>query len=398
MIVAGEASADQHGESLVQALRAQRPGIATWGAGGDSMARAGFEVVVPARKLAVAGLTEVVFALPRIAWQMRKLVREARRRRPAVIVLMDLPDFNLRLAKRLHPLQIPIVYYISPQLWAWRPKRVEQIKAWVTQMLCILPFEHAFYLKHGVRAQFVGHPLVEQLPPSPNRARARQTLGISGTEGPVIALLPGSREQEVKRHLPIMLRSVQLLKRRHPDLQSIIPVANTIRRQSVERLIRRHKVPAVVVDAQAVDALSASDVAVVCSGTATLQAALLSRPMVVVYRVSWLTYFLLKRMVKVPFISLVNLIAGRKVVPELVQGELTAARVDEEVRHTLEDPLLRVRLTQDYTEIRQALGRGGTAATVARVVLDYVPERRRTTQPVPGTLPAVRAVGHPEDR
>src|SRR5690606_3696496 len=132
MIVAGEASADQHGESLVQALRAQRPGIATWGAGGDSMARAGFDGVVPARKLAGAGLTEVVFALHRIAWQMRKLVREARRRRPAVIVLMDLPDFNLRLAKRLHPLQIPIVYYISPQLWAWRPKRVEQIKAWVT--------------------------------------------------------------------------------------------------------------------------------------------------------------------------------------------------------------------------------------------------------------------------
>jgi lipid-A-disaccharide synthase len=367
LIVAGEASADLHGASLVAALRTLSPSTRLWGAGGAAMRSAGFEADVRAERIAVAGLTEILTALPRIWRCLRRLERLARERRPAVIVLIDLPDFNLRLARRLRSLGIPIVYYISPQLWAWREKRVEQIRALVDQMLCILPFEQSFYERHGVRAQFVGHPLVRQLAGGIDRNQAKNSLGLTSEQGPVLALLPGSRPKEVSRHLPPMLEGVKRIKRYFPNAIPVIPVASTIQRRRVQSLVDRAGVPAVIVDGQAVEALAASDVAVVCSGTATLQAALLGRPMVVVYRVSWLTYQIVRRLVRVSQIALVNLIAGRAVVPELVQDRLTPAAIDAEVRRFLEDPLLRIRTRQGQGAAHEAQARAGRRPEVGAV-------------------------------
>lgn len=397
MIVAGEASADLHGSDLVEALLAARPGVEIWGVGGEAMRQAGFEAVIPAEKISVAGLTEVLFSLPRIWRLLKRLVKMVPERKPNVIILIDLPDFNLRVAKKVAALEIPIVYYISPQVWAWRQKRVELIAKLVTQMLCILPFEQKFYSEHGVRAQFVGHPLVQQLPASPDREEAKTSLGITSAQGPVIALLPGSRAKEVSRLLPIMLAGVRLLKRRFPDVIPVIPVASTIERKSIDKLVRKSDLQVIILDGDAPTALAASDAAVVCSGTATLQAALLSRPMVVVYRVSWLTYQILKRMVKVAHISLVNLIVGRQLVPELIQSDAKPAKIEENLRRFLEDPLVRVRLNQEFGEMRRLLDKGDTATHVAKVVLNYLPEHRPTTQPVPGTLQTVRVIGGRDD-
>jgi lipid-A-disaccharide synthase len=374
MIVAGEASADLHGAKLVETLRLARSELHVWGVGGKAMREVGFDAVVPAEKISVAGLTEVLFAIPRIWGILRKLTALVKERRPDVVVLIDLPDFNLRLAQRIHALGIPIVYYISPQVWAWRQKRVELIRKVVTQMLVILPFEQAFYQKHGVRAQFVGHPLVEELPEAPDRDAARRNLNISDRGQPVIAILPGSRDKEVSRHLPVMLEGIRLLKRHFPELVAFVPVASTIPMAHVQRLIAKSGVRVNAVPEGATEVLSAADAAVVCSGTATLQTALLSRPMVVVYRVSWLTYQILKRLVKVAHIALVNLIANRRLVTELVQGDLTAENISTELRKLLEDPVARMRLNQEFAGIRRALGRGGTATQVSRVVLNYIPD------------------------
>ena len=292
LIVAGEASADLHGARVMSALAARRSDVHVFGVGGAAMRAAGLDAVVRAEELSVAGLTEVLLALPRILGILRMLARLAAERRPAVAILIDMPDFNLRLAKRLKALGIPVVYYISPQLWAWRPKRVAQIRAHVDRMLVILPFEEEFYRRHEVPAEFVGHPLVEELPPPRERQAARTDLGFVGTRGPVIALLPGSRKQEIARHLPLMLAALQLLRQTIPTAQALIPIASTIPRALVEAMVARSGVEVTLLDGHATEVLSAADVAVVCSGTATLQTALLLRPMVVVYRVSALTYLL----------------------------------------------------------------------------------------------------------
>ncbi len=397
MIVAGEASADDHGAALLAALLRARPGIHCWGVGGRAMKELGFECVYDAQAISIAGLTEVLFAIPRIFMILRRLTHLVGSRRPDVVVLLDLPDFNLRLAKRLQHLQIPVVYYISPQVWAWRSGRVEQIRELVSQMLCILPFEQTFYQERGVRAQFVGHPLVEALPEHPDRKQARLSLGIGSEQQPVIALLPGSRPKEVSRHLSVMLEALKLTKRQFPDLLAVIPVASTIPRKSIEKYTRRAGIAVQVIDGQSTQALIACDAAVVCSGTSTLQTALLNRPMVVVYKTSWLTYRIVKRLVKVAYISLVNLIAEREVVPELVQSAMTPSAIDGELRAFLEDPVARIRLGQVFTSIRRKLGGAPTAERVAGIVLNYVPEARRLTTPVPGTMNTVRVVEQPTD-
>ncbi|MEE8409278.1 MAG: lipid-A-disaccharide synthase [Myxococcota bacterium] len=383
LIVAGEASADAHGARLVAALKSRRPDIQIFGVGGTAMRGEGLDAIAHAEQISVGGLTEVVFAIPRIWGISRRLLAAARARKPSVAILLDLPDFNLRLAKKLKTLGIPVVYYISPQIWAWRPKRVEQIRELVSQMLVVLPFEAEFYQKHGVRVRFVGHPLVEQLPEKPDRTKARGELGMQPTQGPIVALLPGSRRKEVTRHLPMMLAAVQLLKREFPEVHAVIPVASTIPRKLVEDLVRKTGQLATIattitiVDGQATDTLVAADAAVVASGTSTLQAALLGRPMVVVYRVSWLTFQILKRLVNVAHIALVNLVAGRRLVPELIQNDFTVRNLEKELRGILSDPAVRVRLSQDFAAVRRQIGGPGASSRVADVVMGYLPDTGR---------------------
>ncbi|MEK7705253.1 MAG: lipid-A-disaccharide synthase [Myxococcota bacterium] len=373
LIVAGEASADQHGAKVLARLRADRPDVTSFGVGGEALCAEGLTPVARAEDISVAGLTEVLFAIPRILGIMRRLERTAMERRPQVAVLIDLPDFNLRLAKRLKRLGIPVVYYISPQVWAWRPKRVEQIRRIVDKMLVILPFEEAFYRQHGIDAEFVGHPLVEDLPQTTNALAARVSLGLGEAEGPIVALLPGSREKEVARHLPTMLLALRLLRDSIPKLRAVLPIASTIARDAVLALIREHGADVTVVNGRATEALIASDAAVVCSGTATLQTALLERPMVVVYRVSWLTYQIVRRLVRVGFISLVNLIAGRELVRELIQRDMTAANIASAVRPLLVDRRAHDALQGELHALREKLGGPGAAVRVAQVVAGYLP-------------------------
>jgi lipid-A-disaccharide synthase len=371
-IVAGEASADTHGAKLVRELKAARPDAQVFGVGGKAMREAGADCIVEASEMAVAGLTEVLWALPRLLGIARKLLRAVDERKPAVAVLIDHPDFNLRLAKKLKARGVRVVYYISPQVWAWRQKRVEVIRQRVDQMLVILPFEQAFYEKHGVAAQFVGHPFIEELPEKPSAPAARAALGLPA-QGPLVALLPGSRRKEVVRHLPVMLEGLRLLRERLPETRALLPVASTIPRQLITDAVQRAGVEVEILEGNATQALSAADAAVVCSGTATLQAALLERPIVVVYRVSWLTYQILKRMIKVAHIAMVNLIAGRALVPELIQHAFTAANVARELERLLTDREARAQLTSELSAIRQKLGQGGTSIRVARVVAGYLP-------------------------
>jgi lipid-A-disaccharide synthase len=373
LMVAGEASADAHGAKVLEAMADCGTNVHAVGIGGAAMRAQGFEAIVPAEAMSLAGLTEVLWALPRMWRTMRALEALARERRPCVALLLDLPDFNLRLAKRLKALGIPVVYYISPQVWAWRARRVQQIRRLVDQMLVILPFEKAFYEAHRVPVQFVGHPLVEQLSILPNAAAARRQLGLTAAPAPVIALLPGSRRKEVLRHLPVMLAGLRLARQKRPALQAVLPIASTIDVAWVAQMVADSGVAVTLAPGAATDALVAADAAVVCSGTATLQAALLLRPMVVVYKVSWLSYQILRRLIKVAHIALVNLIAGEALVPELVQGALTPAHVARHIDSLLRPGVVRQGIVRRLAALRSELGQHKTSLTVAQAVLAYIP-------------------------
>ncbi len=379
LIIGGEASADGHGARVMRSLRERHPDLHIFGVGGAEMREVGMEIVAPAEDMAVAGLTEVLFALPRIIRIRNRLLDAVDRHRPDAAVLIDHPDFNLRLAKKLKARGIPVIYFISPQVWAWRQGRVNTIRKLVDRMLVILPFEEEFYAQHGVDAEFVGHPLVEELADAPQKDEARISLGLPLSEGPVLALLPGSRRKEVTRHLPIMLESTRLLRERYPSLEVVVPVASTIPRELIDPIVHAHGGKVRLVEGRATDVLAAADAAVVCSGTASLQAALLAKPIVVVYRVSWLTYQILRRMIKVAHIAMINLIAGRALVPELIQNSFTPRNVYDSVVELFDNRDRRDALVRELSEIRDRMGRGKGAARVAEVVSGYIgPERQLT--------------------
>ncbi len=390
LIIGGEASADSHGARVMAALRRRYPELHVFGVGGREMRAEGMEVVAPAEDMAVAGLTEVLRALPRIIGIRNRLLRAADTHRPMAAILIDHPDFNLRLAKHLKQRGIPVIYFISPQVWAWRRRRVETIRRLVDKMLVILPFEEEFYASHGVSAEFVGHPLVEELRDAPGKDEARIDLGLPLSEGPILALLPGSRRKEVTRHLPIMMRAIELLRERYPSLEVVVPVASTIPRELIEPLVdspagsSRGRVR--LVDGRATEVLAAADAAVVCSGTASLQAALLAKPIVVVYRVSWLTYQILRRMIRVAHIAMINLIAGRELVPELIQNTFTPRNVYRAVVDLIDDRDKRRELVGELESIRERLGRGRGAERVAEVVASFIgPERQLPAGEIRGT-------------
>ncbi len=348
-ISAGEASGDTYGAQLIAAVR--KAGGKHWfyGLGGPRMKAAGCEIVTEAHNVAVVGLSEVIRHLPRIRGEFKRLLQEIDRRRPAAAVLIDFPDFNLRLAKELHKRRIPVVYFVSPQLWAWRKGRISQVKQYVTKMLVIFPFEEAFYREHGVDVEYVGHPLAD-LPAATPMA----------TERPVIALLPGSRKQEVERNLPEMLRAAELL---GDAYRYLLPVAPTLDRAWVAGHIAAAVAVELVDDAR--QALASARASIVASGTATVEAALAGSPFVVVYRVSGLTWALGRPLVKLDHYAMVNLIAGKRVVPELIQGDFTAERVADEVRKLLTDGPERSLMLEELAAVRARLHPASSTRTAA---------------------------------
>ncbi len=354
LISAGEASGEMYGAGLMEALRHltdSRPELGKvefFGLGGERMRSAGCETVIDAKDVAVVGIFEVLSHLPSIYRRFNRLVREAERRRPDVAVLIDFPDFNFRLAKELNKRGIPVIYYISPQLWAWRPHRIELVKKYVRKMLVIFPFEEQWYRERGVEAEFVGHPLVEMAPP---------VIQADDDGRPMIALLPGSRKKEIRFNLPAMLDVAAKLGRRY---RYSLPLASTVEDTFLYPLVLEHwgtgDSPAeITITRDARATLAQARAAVVASGTATVEAAVIGTPFVMVYRVAPTTYALGKKMVKIPYYAMPNLIAGRQVIPELVQRDFTPDRVIAELNRILPDGLDRKRMLEGLQEVRERL-------------------------------------------
>ncbi|MFP5265606.1 MAG: lipid-A-disaccharide synthase [Blastocatellia bacterium] len=402
MIIAGEASGDKHGAALARSLRRVYPAteFELFGSGGDEMRAAGVETLVDAREVAIIGIPEIARALGRLYRAYRRLLAEARRRRPSVVVLIDWPDFNLRLARKLRRDGFKIVYYISPQVWAWRRYRTRAIRRDVDRMLVILPFEQEFYKGAGIEVEYVGHPLAEAVRPTATRDEFLRRHGLDHSR-PVVALLPGSRQKEVHYHLPVMLDAAKRLQaagtpRAHESLDSepensslqfqiggasprgpqfVVPLATTITRGQVEAIIDganvKRDIDVTIVERDTYDALEYAEFAIVASGTATVEAALAGTPMVIIYRGSELNWRLIRPLIHLDTFGMVNLIAGRRVVPELMQRDATGERIAAEVRAIVSDAGRLSRMLCDLEEVRERLRAGGAAGAdaAARAVM-----------------------------
>ncbi len=368
MIVAGEASGDKHGARLFGALRSLRPDIEweAFGSGGDEMRSAGIETLVDIRELAIMGIIEIVRALPTFLRVFRELRRAARERQPQLVILVDWPEFNLKLAKRLRRDGHRVVYYISPQVWAWRTYRIRGIRRNVARMLVILPFEKEFYESRGVEVDYVGHPLLDSVRVTATRDQFCQRHGLDPSQR-LIALLPGSRHSELSHILPPLLETVERLRRQHPEWQCLLPLARTL---------ARDEIPATpgltIVEGETYNALAAADLVVVASGTATLETAIVGTPMIVVYRASSLNWQILHPLIRVPHVGLPNLIAGRAIVPELLQDEMNPARLTDEITGLLADPARLATMRAELAEVRTRLGEANASGRAAQRILSML--------------------------
>jgi lipid-A-disaccharide synthase len=378
MISCGEASGDLYAGTLVAAMRALDPDLEAFGFGGDRLREAGAELVGSFRGLSVTGLVEALAVLPRSWSMLRALGRAARERRPDVFVAIDFPDFNFRLLPVMHRLGIPVVYYVSPQLWAWRAGRLETIRRYVDRMLVIFPFEADIYRDAGVPVEFVGHPLVDQSASVRTREALAADVGLDPRR-PIVALLPGSRPNELRRILPDLARACPLVAARVPDVQFLVARAPALDEALFAPLqvLTRAGLRFAVVEGATDDVLAASDVVVTASGTATVQTAIHGRPMVIVYRLSPTTYRIGRRFVQVSAYGMVNLVAGRPVVPELIQDDFTPARVADEAVSLLTDQVRADQVRRDLEVVRQRLGEPGASRRAAAAVFDTV-RRGRT--------------------
>ena len=365
---AGEASGERYGAALMEAIRRRVPGARFFGLGGAAMAAQGFRPVVRAEDVAHMGITEVVRHAPYIYGQFQRLKRAIAAERPALAVLIDFPDVNLRLAEHLHRFGIPVVYFVSPQLWAWKKRRIRRVQRFVDRMLVIFPFEEAFYLERGVAAQFVGHPLADLEAPEVTREAFARQHGLDASK-PWVALLPGSRQREVDLNLPTMLEAATTLGNTY---EYLLPVAPTLEREPLATAMdARHGVKPVLLD-DARAALFHARGSIVASGTATVEAALLGNPFVVVYRLSKVSYAIARRFVTVPHVAMANLIAGRQVVPELIQDEFTAANVVRALKPLLVDGPVRDEVMAGLREVRERLalhdtpGKGADETAIER--------------------------------
>ncbi len=365
LVVAGEASGDAHAADLLAELKRLQPTLTFFGMGGPKLQAQGVELVHGAHEISVMGIGEVLPKIPRILKVLRDIVAEVERRKPSLAILVDVPDFNLRLAKRLKKLGVTVVWYVAPMVWAWRAGRTKIIAERTDELLCILPFEEAFLRERGVNATFVGSPVLDQVPPPAPPEHFRTALGLDPSR-PVLAVLPGSRRSEIARLLPLMAKVSREQCRLHPGLQVVVPVAPGLDADAI-RATFPPDVPVTLVAGRAPEVVGASTVALVASGTATLEAGLMRRPLVVIYRVSWLTYFVGRAMVRLPFFSLVNLLAKRAVVPELLQREVTVERVVKELEALWAGPAREACLT-GLDEVRVALGSPGASKRAAEIV------------------------------
>ena len=368
-VVAGEASGDLLGAHFIDALKRNHPHLRAAGIAGPRMIAAGVEAIYPSDKLAVNGYVEVLRHLPELLWIRSRITRHFLRERPRVFVGIDAPDFNFMLESKLKQAGIPTVHFVSPSLWAWRPERIHRIKQAVSHMLVVFPFEEQIYRDAGIPVSYVGHPLADVIPLEPDAAGARVALGL--VSGPVIALLPGSRLSEVTRHARLMLDAAVRIRRRHPDAQFVLPAASEPAARLIRQAAQGLELPLHLLDGQSHTALAACDVALVASGTATLEAALFKKPMVITYRVPALTATLMRKKALLPWIGLPNILARDFVVPERVQEEATPENLANDALAWLDDAPRRDAAIETFRTMHLSL-RQNASARIAEAVQPYL--------------------------
>jgi len=376
MIIAGEASGDLHGGNLARAIQERAENAHLFGVGGDAMRKAGVRLLLDAKTLSVMGITEVISKLPTILQAMRTVKQALKHEKPALLILIDFPDFNLRMAAAAKKLDIPVLYYISPQIWAWRRRRVKKIKRLVDHMAVILPFEAAFYQDHQVPVTFVGHPLLDNaLPQGPGPAAIP---GTPGMDQPIIGLLPGSRTREVVSLLPVMIQAAMIIHQSLPTARFKVSCAATIDRDLVQNLIRQHAadLDIEILGTPVKQVFQQSHILVAASGTVTLEAALNGVPTVIIYKISSLSYWLAKRLIKVKYIGIANLIFDKEVLPELIQEKASPETVAATILAMIHDRKKVVAIKEELLRLRDLLGDPGASDRVAGIALDLIQNSR----------------------
>jgi lipid-A-disaccharide synthase len=368
--VAGEDSGDKHAAKLVRELRVLDPGIEIYAAGGEKMAAAGATVLHNLVEMAVLGSVEVLknyFRLRRVFYDLLAFVAE---KECDAVILVDFPGFNIRFAKKIRRSALPvkIIYYISPQLWAWGARRKKTLNRIIDTMIVILPFENEFYADCGFPVEFVGHPMLDDLRVTASPEEFRTRLGLR--QGvPLVAVLPGSRWNEVRRHLPVMLAAAGLIKKVRPEIEFAMLEPKQAFRNFTKGVLKQSPVEVRMIDGNIYDLVNASEMVIVASGTATLETACLLKPMLIIYRVAWPTYFLGRLLVKLPYIGMVNVLAGRKVVPEFIQHHAKPEGIASAALSLLDDREKYADAVERLKEVRASIGEAGASGRAAKAVL-----------------------------
>jgi len=367
LIVAGEASGDLHGSSLIRELRNVNPQIQLFGIGGDRMKKEGMELLYHIDKLSIMGFFEVLSKLRMIREVMKTMLRLAKERRPDLVVLIDYPGFNLRFAQRIKKMGVPIVYYISPQVWAWGGNRVKKMKGLIDKMIVVFPFEVEIYKKFDIDCEFVGHPLLEVVRPILSFEDFQSKFDLRKNEV-LLGLLPGSRWQEVERILPIMVQTAELLGSRIKNLRVMLGLASTIKRQRVQTILDQFKSRVEIIENLTYDLMKHSDLLLVTSGTATLESAILGTPFLVLYKTSLWTYLFAKSLVSIPNIALANVVAGKKIVPEYIQDKAVPKDIADEMYDILTDKPRYKSIQNELSLVKEKIGEAGASKRVAQII------------------------------
>ena len=371
LIIAGEVSGDLHGSHLVKQMLSLDPGIRFYGVGGEKMRSEGVNLIADIKDMAVVGITEVFSKFKSIYRVYRNLKSTLTTETPCLVILIDYPDFNLFFAREAKKKNIPIVYYISPQVWAWRRSRIRKIGRLVKKIIVIFPFEKKCYEEARIDVEFVGHPLLDSVRQSFSRVEALQTFSLT-PDVTTIGLLPGSRMNEIKRHLPPMVEAIPLISEQIKPVQFILPVAPGLKREEIQTLVGKKQDTLRIIENNIYDVMQIADLVIVASGTATVEATIIGTPMIVVYRVSPLTYFLGKMLIKVKNIGMVNIIAGRMIVPELIQRNLTPEKITRTVLEILRNPSRLTETRKELKKVREKIGEPGASLRAAQSIISLL--------------------------
>lgn len=371
MILAGEASGDAHAAEFVEQLKLEQPDLQLSGMGGKAMKNAGVDVFFDSSIIAVVGLVEVLRHWSDIKRAMGIVKQRLDQARPDLLILVDYPEFNLKMARHARELGIKVLFYISPQVWAWRPKRIHKIGSLIDHMAVIFKFEKQYYEKAGIPVSFVGHPLVDKVKAGIDAQKIRADLGIS-THEKVVGLFPGSRHSEISRLLPMMFATARRMQAREPKLKFLLPVASSLDFDELSERSKNSGLDIIVTQDEIYDVISCCDAIATCSGTVTLEIALLNIPMCILYKMSWLSYLIMSRLITIPYIGLANIVADKAVVKEFLQQDANPDAVSRELFELLENQTYRDQVKQGLEQVRENLGSGDGARTMAKLVLSLL--------------------------